>query len=278
MLNPRAYLEDCVLHGLNGLWMSGMPWELVNNAIDNDFNYNVSPECKSAWENIIGRKWDNTEDPMAKTLKCPSCSKAHQVPWTTTSLPEDCMDQEPGFAGEGYGDGNFSHKCSKCQENITRELLEVRKFVKDARELLYHHRPMPGTILDNGTGIPTRLPEIERIRIKDGRTFPNRLIKKNISKFLELLQPKKTQSMESVRLIIEEALRDNKLLKEVEGVTGRDAYKRYRLGSQARAHVRKMMSRYWGNPSPFALDLSGAVLRQGIFTEKMHKVCPLLPL
>ena len=29
------------------------------------------------------------------------------------------------------------------------------------------------------------------------------------------------------------------------------------------------MSRFWNNPGPFALDLVGAVIRQGSFTEKM---------
>ena len=36
--------------------------------------------------------------------------------------------------------------------------------------------------------------------------------------------------------------------------------------------VRKMMSRYWSNSSIFALDLIGAVIRQGMFIEKMHAI------
>lgn len=33
-----------------------------------------------------------------------------------------------------------------------------------------------------------------------------------------------------------------------------------------------MMSRYWDNSSPFALDLVGAVVRQGTFFQKMDKL------
>jgi hypothetical protein len=33
-----------------------------------------------------------------------------------------------------------------------------------------------------------------------------------------------------------------------------------------------MMSRYWENFSPFALDLCGAVMRQGVFIDKMVKL------
>ncbi len=33
-----------------------------------------------------------------------------------------------------------------------------------------------------------------------------------------------------------------------------------------------MMSRYWENSSIFAIDLVGAVIRQGAFIEKMHAI------
>jgi hypothetical protein len=36
--------------------------------------------------------------------------------------------------------------------------------------------------------------------------------------------------------------------------------------------LRRMMSRYWDNSSPFALDLVGAVIRQGTFISKMHSI------
>ncbi|KAI1414988.1 hypothetical protein F5Y13DRAFT_11037 [Hypoxylon sp. FL1857] len=275
MLNPRAYLEDSILYCLNGLWMAGMPWKLVNKAIDTDFNYNVSNDCKKVWENIIGRKWDNVEDPLVKTLKCPSCSTTHEIPWTTCALPEDydCLDS--GLLGEGYGDGNFTYVCSKCGKTLTREFLEVAKFVKDVQDLLHHNRPMPGTILHNDTGLPKMLPRTLTAKERHERTFPNRLIKKHLrSQLLDLTKPDKypAKSMNNVRVLIENALENDAIIKEVESVTGRDAIKRYRLGTEARAHTRKMMSRYWGNPSPFALDLSGAVMRQGIFVEKMVKI------
>lgn len=279
MLNPRNYLEDCILSCLNGLWEGGMPWDLVNNAIDANFNYNVSNDCVKAWENIIGRRWDNTEDPIVKTVKCPCCSEMHQVPWTTCALPEQFDGEDPGLFGEGYGDGNFTYTCTKCGKILCMEFLQVGKFVKDVQELLFHDRPMPGTILESKNGLPRVIPRNPMFRERYERTFPNRLIKKGLrSKLLQLLAPERfpTPTMDDVRVIIEEALRDDKLIKEVEGVTGRDAIRRYRVGQDARAHIRKMMSRYWGNRSPFALELGGAVLRQGIFTEKMNNVSHLI--
>ncbi|KAI0843879.1 hypothetical protein F5Y00DRAFT_274793 [Daldinia vernicosa] len=271
MLNPRAYLEDSILYCLNGLWTAGMPWQLIDNAIDDSFNYNVSPECKQAWEHLIGRKWDNVDDPMVKVLKCPSCSKALKIPWTTCELPEEFTGEDPGLLGEGYGDGNFKHTCTKCGRTITREFLEAAKFVKDSQRLLSHGRPMPGTILENETGLPR---EVRDARQQE-RTFPNRIIRFRLrSELLLLIDPRRkpAPTMSDVRVLIERTLSNNSAVKQIEGVTGRDLAKRYRLGIGAKAHTRKVMSRYCGNSSLFALDLCGAVLRQSIFVEKMNKI------
>ena len=39
-----------------------------------------------------------------------------------------------------------------------------------------------------------------------------------------------------------------------------------------RIAVRKMMSNYWDNSSPFSVELVGAVIRQGTFIDKMHNL------
>ena len=41
---------------------------------------------------------------------------------------------------------------------------------------------------------------------------------------------------------------------------------------EERIALRRMMSCYWDNASPFSLDLVGAVIRQGTFVEKMHRI------
>lgn len=89
MLNPRAFLEDTVRYGLGKAWASGMPWYLINLAIDNNFRYNPSSTAKKAWTARTGRSWDNVDDPATKTLTCPWCSAQTAVPWTTCSLEED---------------------------------------------------------------------------------------------------------------------------------------------------------------------------------------------
>jgi hypothetical protein len=89
MLNPRTYLEDCMRYGLKDLWTTGMPWQVVNAAIDTRFNYEAPQEAKDSWVILTGRPWDNTEDSATKEIKCPKCTHVVRVPWTTCGLPQD---------------------------------------------------------------------------------------------------------------------------------------------------------------------------------------------
>jgi len=175
--------------------------------------------------------------------------------------------------GEGYGDGNLRARCPYCEVDITKELLSVAKFVEDAKALLLKGVPMPGTILEPSTGEPTLIPPGPG-GITHARTFPNRMIKNVLrADIAELLNPRvyPNPSMETVRGLIEGVLTDQTKLRlvnnpDAEPVTSTMRY--YIVRPVARICVRKMMSRYWDNFSPFALDLSGAVMRQGIFVEK----------
>jgi hypothetical protein len=272
MLNPRDFLEDCIRRGRSEFWTAGLPLKTINEAIDTSFNYNVSEDCKAAWKAATGKAWDNTQDAATKSLKCPACSEKHDIPWTTCGLPEDSKGGTPELSGEGYGDGNFNYTCFRCGTLINGALLEVAKFVKDVEGLLAKDHPMPGTILYSKTGKP------ERIRLASftdaEQTFVNRLVKGHLrSKVLELIQPGGDPvTMETVRVMIEDCLKDRNVLNSVDGRAAR-SLRYYRLSTEARIPIRKMMAHYWGNFSPFALELGGAVLRQGIFIEKMHKVC-----
>jgi hypothetical protein len=83
MLNPRRFLEDTIRDGFHSLWASGMPWHLINQAIDTDFNYTTSADAKSAWISLTGRSWENADDALTEQLSCPYCSVQYNVPWTT---------------------------------------------------------------------------------------------------------------------------------------------------------------------------------------------------
>ncbi|KAJ3561231.1 hypothetical protein NPX13_g9029 [Xylaria arbuscula] len=274
MLNPQAYFEDCLRHGLRDMWHAGMPWQLVNDAIDTDFNYTVSFEGMATWEENTGRKWDNVNDSFAKILPpCPNCGTQNAVSWSTCGKPEGSRDDSPStslIGGTGYGDRDFTITCTVCDKTLKRDYLEVCKFTTDVQNLLSHQHPMPGTILGLRSGMTQKLPPpgVDKDRFQPA--FPNRLIRYTLRSKLYDPPP---QTMGDVRNLIEKELADPAIIQFVESVvTAREKKRRYRLGRDARVYVRKMMSRYWGNSSPFSLELGGAVLRQGIFTEKMYKM------
>ena len=86
-------------------------------------------------------------------------------------------------------------------------------------------------------------------------------------KILSATDPQKQGvSLEGVRYELEAALRSRELLNRANGTFGAT------LTKDERVAIRRMMSRYWDNSSPFSFDLVGAVIRQGIFIEKMHAI------
>ena len=130
---------------------------------------------------------------------------------------------------------------------------------------------MPGTLLDPLTGRPERLPASPALQTFP-LTFPNRMIQLDLRiKIMELLRSDSDPqtNMATVRELIEATIRDDQRVRRIDGAT---SWRRYALHPKSKVCVRKMMSRYWENFSEFALDLGGAVIRQGVFIEKMCKL------
>lgn len=107
--------------------------------------------------------------------------------------------------------------------------------------------------------------------------FPNRLIlgadnnkpSKLYTKLEDItaVHETSTNTISDVRSAIEDALRDRDYVKKVKSRSSKKS-----LHPQEKISIRKMMSCYWDNSSPFSLDLVGAVIRQGTFIEKMHSL------
>ncbi|KAM0370862.1 hypothetical protein HYE67_002130 [Fusarium culmorum] len=273
LLNPRNFLEDCLRRGLRQFWQSGMPWGRINAAIDGSFNYNVENENKAKWLAQTDCGWENIHDSNFKRISCPNknCREKFKIPWTTCALEEIPKTSErPGLIGTGYGDTKFEARCPKCNTKITKETLSVAKFCKDADNLVFLSEPMPGTLLWPTSGTPVVM--MDRTGNKfDQRMFPNRMIqhvlRTQIQGLLDNPDPENPPTMETVRKLIEtEALMKPSALETIYGRPTKS------VPGFSKVATRKMMSRYWENFSPFALDLTGAVMRQGIFSEKMCKL------
>lgn len=100
-------------------------------------------------------------------------------------------------------------------------------------------------------------------------SFPNRLLKHGLNVALlerTEVHQYQTATVSEIRNVIEKGIKDPVVLGKSDLTKGELMLRAERVS------IRKMMSRYWGNSSVFALDLAGAVIRQGTFIEKMHSI------
>ncbi|KAL8647478.1 MAG: hypothetical protein Q9226_006410 [Calogaya cf. arnoldii] len=251
LLNPHDFLEDCIRYDKKPLWDTGLPLPIINQCIDNvTCDYRPSEYAPDQFRRTTGLSWDSLDDDQQPLLNCPKCAQPKPVVWTTLSTAiswEESNDKDRGF---GLADPDFTMTCDRCFTTSTHEALRVRKFQRDRKALLEKDMPMPGTYL-NTKG---RLQPIATLS-SHAPFSPNTLLKSFRSPLFERLD-KPGASMDDLRDIIEQGIQ----------------YLPSRSRQPEKVAVRKMMSRYWSNSSIFALDLVGAVVRQGTFIEKMHAI------
>ncbi|KFY23177.1 hypothetical protein V493_06031 [Pseudogymnoascus sp. VKM F-4281 (FW-2241)] len=273
MLNPRNYLEDCMRFGLRDTWYAGMPWKAVNESINDSFSYEVTDAARYKWTSATHRPWSNLDEASVKTLKCPRCSTLQSIPWTTASMDESARHNwDMEYVGRGYAEPNLRLSCPVCILNITHDILRVAKFRGDAEDLLRSDYPMGGTVVPGANGTPIALRE--HLPTAVPQSFPNRLIKDHLrSEILNLISEDygleycRTGNLIYVRSLIEQSIGDKSIIAKINGyATSGRTYPDERLA------VRQMMSRYWSNHSLFSMELSSAVIRQGSFVDKMHKI------
>ncbi|OBT97940.1 hypothetical protein VE01_04050 [Pseudogymnoascus verrucosus] len=273
MLNPRNYLEDCMRFGLRDTWYAGMPWKAVNDSINDSFYYEVTDAAKAKWISSTSRPWSNLDESSVKSLKCPRCSTLQSIPWTTASMEESARHNwDMKYVGHGYAEGDLLATCPVCNLNITHDILRVTKFKRDAEDLLRSDYPMGGTIVPGKGGTPLN------VRLHEAtygpQSFPNRLIKEHLrTQVLDLNKEDygskfcRTGNLIYVRTLIEQSIGDKTIIAKINGYkTSGKMYPDERLA------VRHMMSRYWTNHSLFSMELTSAVIRQGSFVDKMHKI------
>lgn len=250
MLNPRAFFEDCLRQSKMNVWAAGLPWNIINEYTDNrTFLFNPGKEAKMNFETASGLYWDNLLENSTKPLPCFSCKQELLVPWTEPSIG---CDPDVAFAHcVGYADKSLRFTCPTCKLSITHNLLSVQKFHGDLQKLLMDNLPMPGTLLTpNGRPVGDEH--------DDDMSFPNRLLKNDIrSKILQLSDVTQNEhiTIDAIRDYLDDFLKSRPLTSRAKKVS-----------------LRNMLSRYWDNSSPFALNLIGAVIRQGTFVEKMDDI------
>ena len=173
------------------------------------------------------------------------------IPWTNNA---GFSTEKGGFVpGTGFADSSFSTKCGSCNRRISHDYLRIQKFRADIQLLLRSDLPLPGTIINsNGKIVKHDYKGSKLNGVGASRNlFPSTLAKQKLSaQLLDITHPSREfNTMNSVKTLFEP-----EVTKETRG---------NKRGE--RLAFRRMMSRYWYNSSPFALDLTGAVVRQGIY-------------
>ncbi|KAI7546910.1 hypothetical protein KC331_g5326 [Hortaea werneckii] len=282
MLNPRAYLEDFLRNGGMRLWHTRFPWKAVEECVDCE-NFAFEPGCLAvdAWNAITGDLgWSNLELGKKKVC-CPHCGALNLCQWSTCGDGEgDRSSLKSGTltswidgilaSGRGYCDKEFNLICTACQQDIDHSRLVAGKFRSDLVLLIKDRTPMQGTLLDL-QGLPAPSPDLN-VDSSANKVilFPNKLLALGLGE--EILSRSRrnaktvNESIEGIQEIINETLGKEQHTKKAR----RSANLRTKSAETIAIH--RMMSRYEENPSHFALDLVGAVLRQGSFIEKMHHI------
>lgn len=259
MLNPRCFLEDCYRLGKLDFFATPFPWAAIDNCIDPEtFNFNAPTKAREAWLNTLALDWDNIDDSSDRIIMCPNCDATNQAEWTLGNHWN--RESRQMIPGTGLADCNFGKLCHKCSFLITHDSLRAQKFRSDVQRLLGKGLPMPGTVLAP-QGQPGE--QIHFRRNSYGKPMslaPNRRLQDIIG---TVIIRSKDFGMAEIKETIEQA---------VKGVSDTAGKKKGSRDYIKRFSYRRMLARYWENSSPFALDLVGAVVRQGVFVEKMHEL------
>jgi hypothetical protein len=279
-LNPRAYLEDCAREGRMRLWHTSFPLQAVASQIEHsNHQYEVDKHTMASFTEQTGLGWDNLDGLYSADVDCHVCGSRNTAPWTTYGEVSQALHGHTSSKGaslledvqallstcQGYADKGFVLSCQECKSEINHDYLCVGKLRKDLVNLIERDAVLPGNILSKN-GLPSSIGKISDVAGWSFPLFPSKLMKIGLGK--RILDLKGTDmQMSSVREVIEEYLSITELVKQARHYKNSNEI----YPDEALA-LRRMISRYWENSSVFAVDLAGAVTRQGSFVQKMHDI------
>lgn len=83
LLNPRAFLEDCIRYGKTYFWRTDFPWAQVNACIDNgSFEFSETQNAIQNFEFSTDHPWSNLDEDDVVEMRCPLCDGTHEIEWT----------------------------------------------------------------------------------------------------------------------------------------------------------------------------------------------------
>ncbi|KAK9466493.1 hypothetical protein V1512DRAFT_239619 [Lipomyces arxii] len=255
MLHPRAYWEDCVRSNRQGFFRTmSFPWLAISHIITeepdshgNGSSYLYSPpvEAMKYFQAMTGHAYENIEDDIYKVVTCPNCrKKGIKADWWAAFH-------------HGWAEEEFELYCPDCGTRITKDGLSALQFLDDFAQLSSKGVPMKGSLLDY-LGVDQN----------EQNTYPgfaNDLLGKAYK--MTQLTLATGEGMETLRLKIKNLMNDKFTL------SAKDFNVPFHRDNQY--PLRRMMVRYYDNPSTFAVELNSAVARQSRFIDTMDALAYL---
>jgi len=222
-----------------------------DSLIDNNFDYNLPITAINNFQISTNLRVENLDCPDSVPVNCPLCSNLVPVPVTNSK------------DNTGYADSKFSQTCPNktCGATISIDTLSRAKFLQALDRLTSPAgTPLPGTILDMDGK-----PNPESMLPNNTWMFPNQFCIYLQNSLRTCGSDPRTADFNDIKLEMNRSLEGRKFLK-----SGTVPYRR--LDREGKISFRRMMSRFWSNPSPFSIHLVGAVIRQGTFVKKMAEI------
>lgn len=226
-----------------------------------------------------------------------TASGSRQAPTSSDTQLQERLN----IIGHGLADGKPLQNCQSCHDEIDADYLCFYKFIQDGHSLTRQHHTMPGTLLDPSSGKPE--PEYADHISKSNAplTAPNRLTRRVLyAKANDMLwRYRDGEAKPTMGLLRAMARREMHEPFTLAAMAGDQAGKRVAdlaedlqkklenkfkdkaeqkkavfkmISDKTAIVVRRMLAHYTDNWSPFSLDLRAAMLRQGLFIDKMYKV------
>ncbi|GAQ39428.1 hypothetical protein AKAW_03305 [Aspergillus niger] len=168
--------------------------------------------------------------------------------------------------GSSLADKGFRAVCHNCDYLINHDRLKLAKWRQDVRSVREQSRPMPGCFYNlRGVPFPVSMSWKEAAFL-----YPSQLIRVVADDILEFTDPKfnKCHSIAAVRDYLKKRVQERRVLQ----MAHESHFSKVQPTRVEKICIRRMISRYWDNSSPFSLDLLGAVIRQGKFIQQMDRI------
>ncbi|RPB04365.1 hypothetical protein L873DRAFT_1833068 [Choiromyces venosus 120613-1] len=235
MLNPRKYNEDCIWFGMGATMDIAFPYEYVHEAIDDDkWDYKLSGHATRYWEKISSQAPDILEEILWKLPP----KKTIKCPACAKEMEVFMCEIKPENRKRGWISEEFAVDCEGCGMDITMESLCAEKFRKDIKSL-----------------------------IEDGEDFRLRITSLDLqgATYLHPSSPTSFDVLNSLNALIRTTFPEPPTLQSHPTIAS--------IIAPLSTHpvTPLLQSCYAETPTPYSLNLTLAVLRQGSFVDKMHQ-------